>query len=370
MPRKRPPYVELWRDRHRKVRVYFRKDKGPRIPLPDAIGSEEFEIAYNAALLGQPVAIKSELNRTAVGSLSALIVSYKKSMGYADLRASSKKGYTRRLEAMRIKHGHRSVRGLTRERIETGILSPLADTPGTQLDTLKKLRILVQHAMTLTKGDPLRLDADPSVGITRPKSKEIRAWTDAETAAFERRWPIGTKPRTAYALMLNVGTARIDVHAITWAQFEAGGVSYTRVKTGIGVDMATAVDLQQALAAAKRDHVCILTTAYGRPFTVAGFSGWMRAAMTKAGLPLDCKPHGLRKTLGRRLADAGCTAHEIMAMLGHKTLGEAERYTREADRRLGGRQAVLKLEKHTANRNAQTDSPSLGETEKTKGTST
>jgi hypothetical protein len=55
----------------------------------------------------------------------------------------------------------------------------------------------------------------------------------------------------------------------------------------------------------------------------------MRDAMTKADLPLDCKPHGLRKTLGRRLADAGCTAHEIMAMLGHTTLEEAERYTRE-----------------------------------------
>lgn len=35
MPRKRPPFVELWRDRHGKVRVYFRKDKGPRLPLPD-----------------------------------------------------------------------------------------------------------------------------------------------------------------------------------------------------------------------------------------------------------------------------------------------------------------------------------------------
>lgn len=44
----------------------------------------------------------------------------------------------------------------------------------------------------------------------------------------------------------------------------------------------------------------------------------------------------LRKTLGRLLADAECTAHEIMAALGHTTLAEAERYTREADRRRGG----------------------------------
>jgi integrase len=76
----------------------------------------------------------------------------------------------------------------------------------------------------------------------------------------------------------------------------------------------------------------------------------MRDAISEAGLPLDCKPHGLRKTLGRRMADAGCSAHEIMAALGHTTLAEAERYTREADRRRGGRQAVFKLEAHNANR--------------------
>ena len=39
-----------------------------------------------------------------------------------------------------------------------------------------------------------------------------------------------------------------------------------------------------------------------------------------------------------------------MAALGHLTLAEASRYTREADRRRGGRQAIVKLEDHKANR--------------------
>ncbi|MCP3476565.1 hypothetical protein NLM33_40940 [Bradyrhizobium sp. CCGUVB1N3] len=67
----------------------------------------------------------------------------------------------------------------------------------------------------------------------------------------------------------------------------------------------------------------------------------MRAATTAARLPLDCKPHGLRKALGRLLADAGATAHEITAALSHLTLTELERYTREADRHRGGRRANL-----------------------------
>ena len=58
MPRKRPPFVELWRDRHGKVRVYFRKAKGPRLPLPSDITSEEFTAAYQAALAGQLALIR------------------------------------------------------------------------------------------------------------------------------------------------------------------------------------------------------------------------------------------------------------------------------------------------------------------------
>jgi len=90
-------------------------------------------------------------------------------------------------------------------------------------------------------------------------------------------------------------------------------------------------DLLAVLAIAPRDHVTIINTQQDKPFTVNGFGQRVRDAITAAGLPLECQPHGLRKAAGRRLAEARCTAHEIMAVLGHKTLTEAERYTREAD---------------------------------------
>ena len=40
----------------------------------------------------------------------------------------------------------------------------------------------------------------------------------------------------------------------------------------------------------------------------------------------------LRKACARRLAEAEAKANEIMSVTGHKTLAEAERYTRAADR--------------------------------------
>jgi hypothetical protein len=65
MPRRCPPFVELWRDRHGKVRCYFRKDRGPRLPLPNAIGSDEFNAAYQAALGGQLAPLRERHARAA-----------------------------------------------------------------------------------------------------------------------------------------------------------------------------------------------------------------------------------------------------------------------------------------------------------------
>ena len=49
-------------------------------------------------------------------------------------------------------------------------------------------------------------------------------------------------------------------------------------------------------------------------------------------------------------SEKGCTAHEIMAVLGHKTLAEAQKYTRDADQlRLAGA-AITKLEGRKKNR--------------------
>ena len=359
MPRKLPPFVECWRDRHSKLRVYFRKDRGRRIPLPASIGSDEFTVAYHAALTGQLVQSHEKRASPAPRSLGALVTSYMRSSNYLSLRETTKVGYASRIEMIRTKHGHRSVSGLTRQRIVSGILQPYADRPGAALSILKMLRVLMRHAIDIGW-----LDHDPSLGIKRPKTQEIRSWTDTEIEAFERHWPIGTKQRLAFALMLYTGQRRSDVHRMTWADVTDGTIRVMQQKTGRKLTIPLHRDLLAVVAAAERDRVTIVNTEYGKPFTVDGFSQWLRNAITSAGLPLDCQPHGLRKAAGRRLAEAGCTAHEIMAVLGHKTLSEAERYTREADQAQLAVGAMTKLEGRSANRIAQTNTAGLGETSK------
>jgi integrase len=364
MPRKLPPFVECWRDRHKKVRVYFRRGKGPRFPLPEHIGSEKFNLAYQRALAGQIEAQRERRTPDKPGTIAALIRSYLRSAAYLVLRATTKAGYSSRIETLRTQHGHRTVSGMTRGGIITHIMQPYAERPGAALAVLKMLRVLIRHAIEIGW-----LTHDPSLGIKRPKGKEIRSWTEVEIATFERYWSMNTKQRLAFALQLFTGQRRSDVHRMTWADVNDGSIRVVQQKTGRKLTIPLHRDLRAVLAINERKHVTIINTEYGKPFTVDGFSQWMRDAITAAGLPLDCQPHGLRKAAGRRLAEAGCTPHEIMAVLGHKTLAEAERYTRDADQTVLATGAIERLERHKVNRVAQTSSNKFGKNQKSKGKS-
>jgi len=365
MPRKLPLYVER---NYVKGKTYlsFRRGKGPRIRLPDDPTSEDFRAAYTAALTSQPPPTpRDRLQRVTPGTLAALTASYKQSAEYIRLRATSKAQYDDRLQTICKEHGRRSVAGLSRKRIVVGILQPFADRPGAALDTLKKLRILIRHAINIGM-----LKHDPSVGIKRPKIQRIRSWTDDEIATYRTRWPLGAKQRLAFELFACTGQRRSDVVRMAWSHITVDNrIVVQQQKTGRRLLIPLHRDLLAALAVAERKHVAILTTAYGRLFTVDGFSQWMRNAIAAAGLPLDCQPHGLRKATGRRLAEAGATAKEIMSVLGHTTLAEAERYTEDADQAGLAEAAVIRLEGHKANVVPQTIAPSLGNRSKEKGKS-
>ncbi|MGA8470856.1 MAG: tyrosine-type recombinase/integrase, partial [Pseudolabrys sp.] len=47
----------------------------------------------------------------------------------------------------------------------------------------------------------------------------------------------------------------------------------------------------------------------------------------------NCSAHGLRKAAAWRLAEAGCTAHEIAAITGHASLKQVSHYTKAVDQK-------------------------------------
>src|SRR5258708_14948921 len=107
-----------------------------------------------------------------------------------------------------------------------------------------------------------------------------------------------------------------------------GRILVRQQKTGRSLAIPMHPELARALAASPRTNMTFLMTESGKPFTAAGFGNWWRRVCNAAGLS-GCSAHGLRHAAGRRLADAGCSAHEIAATLG-MSLRMVERYTKAA----------------------------------------
>jgi integrase len=83
-------------------------------------------------------------------------------------------------------------------------------------------------------------------------------------------------------------------------------------------------------------------THHGKSYVAAGFGNWFRELCNEAGCP-DVSAHGLRKATATRLADIGCSEHEIASILGHTSIAVVEIYTRAANRRKLAQAAMRKL---------------------------
>ena len=147
------------------------------------------------------------------------------------------------------------------------------------------------------------------------RSEGFHCWTDEELEAFERHWPIGTRERLAFALLIYTFQRRGDVIRLGRQHLAQGCLTITQHKTKAKLTIPVHPDLQRIIDATRSSNLAFLCTYHGQPFTDAGFGNWFRNACTAAGLPKRCAAHGLRKAACRRGAEAGWTVHQI-AMSG------------------------------------------------------
>jgi integrase len=187
---------------------------------------------------------------------------------------------------------------------------------------------------------------DPTIGVDRLKEVEqgTETWTEGDIAAFEARWPTGTRPRLAMALLLYTGQRRSDVVRMGRQHVNAG-VMEVRPKKSQGktiLHIPLHGDLAQCIAL-ESSRLTFLMTGDGKPFTSNGFYNAFKIWCGEAGVPTDRSPHGLRKAACRRLADAGCSTHEIAAITGHKKLPEIELHIKAADQKRLARAAVAHI---------------------------
>lgn len=330
------PHASAFRDRHGKVRYRFRKKGLPTVYLPGVPGSLEFAAAYEAAASGaKPLAIGQ--GRTKPGTINALAVAAFESADWSALAESTQRNYRGVMERLRRDHGDKTVRSLTPE-----IVLRLRDRiPGqaARNNFIKALRWFL--AFAVARG--WRQD-NPASAVVKIKyrTEGYHTWTEAEVAAFEKRWPVGTKQRLAMDLLLYTGQRSKDVRLMGRQSLTGDGIRVRQSKTGAELTIPLHPRLAASLATVPGDQMLFLPTQYGPAYTATGFYNWIKAACREAGVA-ECSPHGLRKCIATRMADAGCTHSEIMAVTGHKNPKEVETYIRARDQRRLASSAMAKI---------------------------
>jgi site-specific recombinase XerD len=347
-------------DRYGKTRLYFRRKGRLKIRIESPIGTDAFLQEYREALAGKPKIAPLGSSRGAsapTGSLRALVERYVETCGEFR-RLDERTQYVRRgiLETICLERisedDSRLVGSLPYNQITVGAIRALrdrkaADAPEQGNAWIKALRQLFAYAKDIEL-----MDRNPArdVPYIKTGSSGFHTWTVEEVRQFETRHALGTKARLALALLLYLGPRRTDVtllgrqhvreahniaprlraiHPGRWLRYTQ---HKNRNRKPVTLEIPILPELEAVISASPCGDLTFLTTAFGKPFTSAGFGNWFRDRCVEAGVP--GRAHGLRKAGATIAAENGASAHQLMAVFGWTTLRQAELYTRAAQQKL------------------------------------
>jgi len=326
------PYVNAYKDRHGRMRYYFRRKGYERraLPHPDAANFLE---AYHEA--SKPIARVEPSQTFLPGTFKALCHEYEHSAEFGQLAKSTQRETRYVLNALVAKHGDNPLIKFERRHIRI-LRDSMKDKPGAANKMLRVLKVLLGFAV-----EREYIERSPATRIKMLKGGEHRAWTAQELLAFQSRWPLGSLERTGYALALYTGQRRADVAALHWTDIAGTAFKLTQGKTGTVLVIPLHPELKKALAAVHPRAETILAK-NGRSLSPIYFGHLMAKAIEATGLDVKCVLHGLRKSAAVALIDAGCTPHQAMAITGHKTAQMLELYAKRRDQEKLGKAAMRK----------------------------
>lgn len=354
-------FVNSYRDpRNGTMRHQFRRKGCRKVMLKGRPGSEPF-MAHYAELVAQSenAVAQTSASKIKPGTIDALVVKYLLSDPFKGLAKATRDMRRPILDNFRqctTPGGHRYGENRLATMHRKNITDALAGkTPIMQRGWLKTLRHLI--AFAIDQGD---CTTDPTIGmktVRPPKTSGHITWGDAQIEQFRQRHAYGTMARLALELMLNIAARRHDAHQIGRQHLRNGRLSWrpskTAQSTGKVLTIPVLPELQAALDAMPHsDALTFLLTDYGRPFASAAafgnkFADWCDAAglepvVCNDGKTRNYRAHGLRKAACMQLAHAGCTAPEIMAVSGHASLSEAQKYIVAVDQDRLAEAAMIK----------------------------
>lgn len=159
-------------------------------------------------------------------------------------------------------------------RVAVNIIEEIgAKRPGAANLTLKVMRRLFAYAI---KRD-MRAD-NPFAGIETYKLGTHHTWTDAEIAAYEAVWPIGTRQRLAFDLLLYTGQRVGDVTAWRRSDVRCGEIHFVQEKTGADMVIPVHPKLIESMNACPAKGLALFGQENGRPITGDGLSAVVERA--------------------------------------------------------------------------------------------
>lgn len=325
---------------------YVRVGQGPRTRLRDEFGTDAFWTAYRAALSGAPVKEKGP----ATGSITWLIARYVESAEWSDLSAATRKQRHAVYRAVETTIGARPAREVLKKDILAS-RDHRRDRPHAANNFLKAMRGLFGWALAR---DYVKIDPTAGVKLLAGSNDDtgFHAWTEDEVAQFERRWPIGSRQRLAFDILLYTGLRRGDAVRLGRPHVRDGEFTIRTEKTGTVVIAPILPALAASIAETKETgELTFIATERGRPFSKESFGNWFREASTAAGCPGSA--HGLRKAGARRAAEDGVSEAQLNALYGWADGSrESATYTKTANRAKLAREARRTTSKPRTDREA------------------
>jgi integrase len=129
---------------------------------------------------------------------------------------------------------------------------------------------------------------------------------------------------------------------IRWSDYDGSRINLVQQKTGSPLAIPVHRILKRRLYEAERHGDYILLTRTGLPYMERTFSRDFMKARAKAELT-GLSFHGLRHTAASKLAEVGCSAPEIQAITGHKSLKLVQHYISQASQEDQAEAAIIKL---------------------------
>ena len=327
VPRPRPPHLHRETTRHGKSVWYVRVDKGPRIRLRADFGSPEFDAEYQAAISGAP---RRSRRGPVSGTLAWLVERYRETTAWTDLSLATRRQRENIFLHVLESAGSEPFAKIGQAAIIAG-RERRANTPAQSRNFLDAMRGLFRWA---TKARFVK--ADPTLGVDNPKRKKgegFIAWTEENVAAYERRWPLGTRQRVWLDVLLYTGLRRGDAVRVGRQHVRDGVATIKTEKGGFTVEVTLPIlpVLATTLQVGPCGDLAFIVGASGEPLTKESFGGAFKEACEAAGVPGSA--HGVRKIAATRAANAGATVAQLEAIFGWQGGTMASLYTRAADRR-------------------------------------